>query len=405
MSPGIQVHDYDTALSRQEQILKEADMLPANKKTIQKFVNFCKSSEEVGTARTIKYIYTLRKIADLSEKPFKKMNEEDIIDILAKLGDHRTAKGEPYSKHSMNDFRKAISKFWRWLYFDEYQGEAPPQIRRLKLHFKRQNSEPTIFSKDEIGKIINTATTIRDKAFFSCLYDLQARVSELLSRQIKHVRYTEGGDIQILIESTKAGKSHWETLFESVSLFTTWMRLHPKRNDPNAPLWVTLRKNENIVPLRYETIRKTFLNICRRQGIREGKRCTIHMLRKSKATHDLADGVPLTYIESRGSWSKGSKALHDCYLAVQQKDKDNAYRKKYGMSSNGHSEAIELKRCSRCESVINGDKFCPRCGLPVDMKTASEVDKLDVAKLIDKDLLSELVKRQVLQEMRKIVSK
>ena len=60
-------------------------------------------------------------------------------------------------------------------------------------------------------------------------------------------------------------------------------------------------------------------------------------MRKSKATHDLADGVP--YIENRGSWAKGSKALRDVYLFVSQQDKDNAYRRKYNMATKNTSVA------------------------------------------------------------------
>jgi|SRR3989338_1199736 len=401
-SDKIEVHNYRHKMELQKQLLSESTMLDTNKQLICDFFNFCKSQERIGDARLVKYLYTLRKIGEIADKPFRDVTDKDINEILTRLQEGNSVKGKPYSLHSLNDFRKSISKFWRWLYYDEYQGDAPPPVKRMKTKQSNGKHEPEIYTKDEIMAFLNGTTNVRDKAFFSCLYDLQCRVSELLSRQIRHMRYTESGDVQILIEADKTGNSHWETLFESVGNFTTWLRLHPLPNDPNAPLW-TMRTQKTIKPLSYPAVRKVFHSTCKRQSLRKLK---IHTFRKSKATHDLADGVPITYIESRGSWSKGSKALQDCYLSIQQKDKDNAYKKKYGMPvNNDQNEAKELKRCSRCETFMDQDaKFCARCGMPKDMKTALEVQSLEtkLPELVDKNMLSELVKKIILEQQSKI---
>ena len=395
----INIHGYDKKYEQQTRLLNNVDILPENKKLIWDFVDFCKVSPETSDAIIVKYMFNLRRLAEIIKKPFKEADEKDITAALARLQEHVTWKGKPYSPHSIAGFRKAISKFWRWLYYDEYKGDAPPPIRRIKISDKVGKKEPEIYSKDEIKDIVEGMTTIRDKAFFICLYDLQCRVSELLTRQIKHIRYTDDGNIEILIEADKTKNSHWEPLYESTSYFNTWIRLHQARDNPNAPLW-TIRKGADLVPLSYPTARKVFHNACKRQNI---KRIRIHAFRKSKATHDLADGVPITYIESRGSWSKGSRALQDCYLLVQHKDKDNAYRKKYGMAvSNGTLQTTELKECVRCLAKVDSlSKFCSRCGMPLDKKTFIESKEME-GKLITSitpDMLSELVKRIVLQEL------
>ena len=178
----IVVHDHKEHLKKQKQLLDEAAITPDNKELIIDFVNFCKSQGNIGDARLVKYMYSLRRIGELIDKSFKEINEKDINTLLAKFQDSKSVKGKPYSHHSLADFRKAISKFWRWLYFDEYHGDAPPMIKRMKIA-NNEKRKPEIFSKEEIALIINGATNVRDKAFFSCLYDLQCRVSELLSRQ------------------------------------------------------------------------------------------------------------------------------------------------------------------------------------------------------------------------------
>lgn len=83
------------------------------------------------------------------------------------------------------------------------------------------NRADCVFSKSEVRRLINGMASVRDKAFFSCLYDLQCWVGELLSRKIKDVRYTDCGDVQILVEAEKTKLRHWETLSEYCSDFAT----------------------------------------------------------------------------------------------------------------------------------------------------------------------------------------
>ena len=166
-----------------------------------------------------------------------------------------------------------------------------------------------------------------------------------------------------------------------------------------------MRTGSEIVPLKYVTARKVFLNACKRQGIRPGKRNPMHMFRRSKATHDMADGVPVNFIEARGSWSKGSRALQQCYISVQQRDKDNAYRKKYGVATAGAQERpTELTRCRRCECVMQAsEKYCPRCGMPTSAKCLIDRDRVAkwTADLVDREMLSAMIKRIVREELKR----
>jgi len=404
---NIDTHNYVQRLIRAKQRLLESAMLPENRQLIIEFIEHCEAQKnETGYAITIKYAQCLRKIGSLIVKPFKEMDEKDIDSLLVKLQNQKTEKGLPYKPSYMTDFRKTISKFWRWLYFDEYQGDAPKAIKRMKLKEKIARGEPEIFTKEEIKKLIEGMTTIRNKAFFYCLYDLQCRVSELLSRQIKHIGYTPAGEIQIKIEADKTSKIHSETLYESSSFFATWLKLHPLPDEPNAPLWMLMRQKGKIVNLSYGNVRKIFLNALKRQGIRKGKQSNIHMLRKSKATHDMADGVPITIIKSRGSWVKGSQALQQCYLSVQEKDKDNAYRKKYGMAvNNGHEEASPLSSCARCHATLEAkDNLCGTCGFPTSKAFAAKMQEIDksTADMVDVNMLSEMIKKIVMESLKEM---
>ncbi len=432
----IDVHKYEEKIKGQELLLEQAAIPEGNKQLIKDFIAFCKADPKVGGSRVRLYLYTLRNIALWTgNKNFKEMEKKDIAELIAKLKAHKFVpkkrlnqfniecrersvgeeerirllaeltekEGRFYSSNTIEDYLKTIKKFWKWLY--DTDDEDPPQTRWLRTRANRTDEEPQVFTKVEIKKLIDGCNSPRDKAFFSCLYDLDCRVSELLTRQIKHLKYDEDGDIQILIESEKTRKKHWEVLFESAPLLATWLRMHPSPSEPDAPLWTNTRRNGRIDNLTYPNARKIFMTICRNQQIRPGRRNIIHMLRKSKATHDIMDGVPLSVIESRGSWSKGSRALHQCYISIQDEDKKNAYRKKYGMPSlNGHKdEPVELQRCDRCHAILESNsKFCANCGFCIDkmMREMSKRANEEVATLVDEKMLSEMVKKIVTEALQ-----
>lgn len=405
----IDLYQYDQQIIKQVKLLENANISPENRQTILNFINYCKSNPKINNARTIKYMYTLRRIGELAEKPFQQMDENDINKIIVKISETPSAKKnnkieKRLSSGTIDEFRKSISKFWRWMYNAGPRDQRPEPIRNMVIKTPKKHEEPEIFTRDEIKSIIDGTTNIRDKAFFACLYDLQCRVSELLSRQIKHIRVNENGDFQILIEADKTRTVHWEMLFESLPYFTTHLRMHPDISNPEAPLWCMKKTKYGILRhLSYPYARKIFLNIIKKKKIRAGKKSRIHMIRKSKATHDMLDGVPIPMIESRGSWVKGSSALHDCYLAVHQQDKNNAYRKKYNIPiETDENNKTELRICPRCQFTMNEDcKFCSRCGMPANLKIANEMqetqkttpDPLDIKNLTD------IVKRIILTEM------
>lgn len=397
----IDLYHHNERIRRQLEMLEQSKGLEANKQAVRDFVNFCREDPNIGDARIARYIYDLRKISSLAGKPFKKLTEKDLLAILAKIRETPTWKGTLPSPRTMADYRKTVSKYWRWLFYDECKGDAPLVIRRIKAVARQGYNEPEIFSKEEIVTLIGGMTSIRDKAFFSMLYDLEARVGELLTRRIKHLNEGTTGDMEITIESTKTGVKHEETLFESVPYLTSWLRMHPDPNNPEAPLFVMKTKGK-IVPLSYPAARKAFVTCCKRNKVRHGKRNHIHMIRRSKATHDMLDGVPMPYIESRGSWSKGSRALQKCYLSVVKKDKNAAYKKKYNMLPDIDDSPTEMKQCKRCHAPVeNNARFCGRCGFSADMKTAvtQQFINENISALISKEQLSELVKQFIVQSI------
>lgn len=277
----IDIYNWQGQIEVQRRLLSESAMLQKNKETIEEFISYCTADPNIGEARIRKYLMALRKIGEFSDKDFYEVKEKDIVNIIARIKQYRQKNGKPYAENTVQDFLKVISKFWRWLYRDQYFGEAPPQIRALRLSRKKVKKEPDIYTKEEIKKIINSFTNPRDRAFFSVLYDTQSRVSEILKMRIHDISYDEEGDLQVKIDAHKTGKLHNEPLFESAPSMITWLSFHPLKDDPDAPLW-TITKSDGIYQVKYATIKSIFNTVCKRENIRPGKRNYIHMFRKAK---------------------------------------------------------------------------------------------------------------------------
>ncbi|MBI4896371.1 MAG: hypothetical protein HY832_02380 [Candidatus Aenigmarchaeota archaeon] len=142
-------------MDTQKRLLEQASFNPDNKQLIKEFMDSCAADSNISDPTILKYCFNLRNIAALTTKHFKDLDEKDFVSIIARIREHRTPHGNPYTEQSMQGYIKAISKFWRWLYRDTYFGEAPPHIRIVRGLKRNCHKEPHIFSKEDIQKILN----------------------------------------------------------------------------------------------------------------------------------------------------------------------------------------------------------------------------------------------------------
>ena len=80
------IYNYKKQLDQEAQRLQRAkNILPANRKHIERFSFFCDADDSIGNARRLKYRMTMRKIASMVKKDFKKMNRRDIEKLMAEI--------------------------------------------------------------------------------------------------------------------------------------------------------------------------------------------------------------------------------------------------------------------------------------------------------------------------------
>jgi integrase/recombinase XerD len=219
----------------------------------------------------------------------KDPNEIIVDDIRHFLG---SLKRKHLSNGSQSRKLTAIKSFHRFLYQEKY---VKINIAKSLSSPKRVKKLPIILSIDEIDQLLNCLTaenpqTIRNKAMIEVAYSSGLRVSELVNLQFKHL-HLEMGFLDILGKGQKSRiVPIGEQAIDSLKLYLSQSR--PK----------LLNKQTDYIFLSHvgnPLSRQSFNLIIKESAIKAGinKPISPHKLRHSFASHLLARGIDLRYIQ------------------------------------------------------------------------------------------------------------
>jgi site-specific recombinase XerD/ribosomal protein L40E len=316
-------------------------------------------------ARIIKYLVTLERIARDLGKPLTQAKKEDIVNLIAKI------EQRGYSEWTKHDYKVILRIFYKWLRRDDY----PEEVNWIKVRDSRNHKLPEeILTQEEVQRMIDAADHIRDKAFISTLYESGCRIGELLCLQIKHVQFDEFG--AVLLVNGKTGQRRVRVIASEPRLHQ-WIENHPFKDDPEAPLWITIGTNSRYKVWNYGTAREVIKKIAMKAGIK--KRVYPHLFRHSRATH-LANHLTEAQMKQYFGWVQGSD-MASVYVHLSGRDVDNALLKLNGLEVKEERKEEQFKAiiCPRCKARNSPDaKFCSNCGMCLDAKAAMQVDELRV---------------------------
>lgn len=228
------------------------------------------------------------------------------------------------SPATCNGINTVLSFFYRiilkkvWVYDD---------VPRMKADW----TLPAVCTYDQIEKLINTATNIRNKAIIALIYSSGLRVGEICRLSPKDIRM---GSMQVHVRNSKNHGDHWTVLSErALELLKAYWRSCP---EPRDILFVSLRKPHR--PLHPGGVQIMLKKISKEAGIVAHP----HTLRHSFATHLIEDDTKCEYVQAMlGHKSPASTAV---YIHVSNKsimgvksplDKRSKENKKPGGNNNG----------------------------------------------------------------------
>jgi len=377
------IYNYENRIENDLKRIERSNLSEKDKQLLYQFHRDC-VIDGLSKARIEKYLDTLERISRWLKKPFSELNKEDIKDLVQKI------ESKDLSEWTKHDYKLIFKIFFRWLKKTEDYSE---EVRWIRTRVRNPRMLPEeILTEDEVKKLVESATNLRDKAFILVLYESGCRIGELLSLRLKNVQFDEYGAQLIVNGKTDMRRVR---IISSAPKLAVWIDNHPLRDNPDAPLWVTIGCNSRNRQLMYRSAKSMLKNVTKRSGIK--KRIYPPLFRHSRATH-LAKHLTEAQLKQHFGWVQSSK-MASVYVHLSGRDVDGALLRLHGIQPQEKMEQPKLNVvvCERCGyRNSSSSKFCNRCGSPLSLEVALELD--EVRRKADR-LMSELVKRPEVLEV------
>lgn len=223
---------HNLSVEKRIESLKDAQISDMNKKLIFDFVDCC-FSEGLGKHRVFKYISILKSIAIQTQLDFDKVEKKDLYMFIFNL--EKSDRSE-WGKH---DYKISLKKFHKW----HCKEETPELTKWIKTTMKKRNPKlpEEMPTEPDVLNLIENADSIRDKAIIALLWDIGARIGEIGTLSIKHIKFDEYGTIVNV--KGKTGYRRVRAVW-SVEYLKDWLEVHPEKYNHKARLWVTLDTEE-----------------------------------------------------------------------------------------------------------------------------------------------------------------
>jgi integrase/recombinase XerD len=178
----------------------------------------------------------------------------------------------------------------------------------------------------------------------------------------------------ILTVGGKTGGRRVRIIFSAGAL-AEWLNHHPANNDPDFPLW-TFDEVGSKRRLEYGALRKMLSTVARRCGIK--KRVNPHSFRHARASN-LVNVLTEAQMKEYLGWV-GDSRMAATYVHLSGRNVDNALFKLNGIKTedevNEEERPLKASQCERCHEINSPtNRFCSKCGSPLDVRTALEVQK------------------------------
>jgi len=285
-----------------------------------------------------------------------------------------------------------LKLFLRWLL-----PEREKELFTFKMKKPKRNL-PTdqLITRKDIQTLVEACDTPRDRALIMLLWDTGARLGEITTLNYNQVEFDKYG--AVVIVDGKTGRRRLR-LTDSVPDLQAWINMHPMKNVPGAPLFITYnRYGIGSKRMNFRTVENRLKNLATK--LKMDKRIHPHGIRHARLT-DLtkSDGTKKGFSEMElriyAGWEKNS-TMPETYVHLSGEDLDRKVLMNAGLLVESDEErkdrALEAKKCPRCKTLNAYDsKYCSSCSFVLDKQTAMKIEEKGDGLLLE---FMELMKRE-----------
>ena len=276
-----------------------------NEDILNKFI----SSKEIEgcSARTLKYYKNnITKMLDTVNLPVSEITTETLRNYLSNYKNNSTA-----GMVTIDNIRRTLSSFFAWLENEDYIVKSP--VRRIHKVKAMKKVKETLIDEN-LEKLRDTCTNVRDLAILELLISTGMRVGELTRLNISDMNFQERSCIVL-----GKGNSEREVYFSAKSKMYIEKYLET-RTDNNEALFVSLIKPYN--RLGISGIEITIRNLGKEANI---NKVHPHKFRRTMATMAIDKGMPIEQVQKLLGHIKIDTTME--YAMVNQNNVKNSHRK------------------------------------------------------------------------------
>lgn len=367
------IHNFDDQFDYQLRKLEVADIDERDREAIRDFIRYQDTQRGLAASTNLNNCSDLRLSAERADTPLVEMGREDVDELLfGYKHDRDMAPG------TLRNYRKALRKF-----FDYHDRDWAEDIKIGPVPDRGVDTDKTL-TEDEISALREAANHPRNKALLEMLLDTGLRISAVGTLRVGDVQVDgRAGSVTLNQDALgRKGASGVRPLTWSKPYVANWLDVHPRRSDPEAPLFHRLTKPNGgwegeDGALSYQQLQKILKQIAVRAGVDRSK-SNPHNFRKTAISQWIRQGFSEQEIKHRACWVKDS-AMFETYSQVTDEEMNEQIIQQYGLAG-GETERNKpgIDSCPQCQTPLRGDsRFCPGCGLALSQRAAHDLEQAE----------------------------
>jgi len=323
----------------------------------------------LSPATVSKYAGHLPILLRVIDFDLKKATRSDVERVVAWIN------SQPYREWTKHGKKLTLRKLIQYAKYGSCNKDTPlpPEVSWISMRVNEEKdmriTPESLLTLEEFNSMVKVTENPRDRAMLHVLFEAALRPGELLGMTVGSVEFR---DKYCLI--TVNGKTGIKRIPLVVSFkpLLEWLREHPNRKDPNAPLWISLSTNYKGRRISYRHFHLMIRRIAEKAGLK--KDVWPYLFRHSTLTN-LAKVFTEARLEQYAGWVHGSK-MSRRYVHFSARDLEDAVLELHGFRKQDDAEGVlKLIECPRCGSQNPpGNIYCSFCGFLLDRKAAIKME-------------------------------
>lgn len=339
------------------------------------------------------YLKAIKYFGKEINKNYDKATPEDVINYFSKMSDKKDA--------TVFNYQIALLVFYQWL----GREDIVETITKIKVKLNGKNgfiSRQDLLTEKELKKMIDKSPKIRDKTMIFLTAETGMRENEIINLRVKDIEFKQDyAEVTVRVSKTDP---RIVPVIKSVPLLIKYLEEHPYNDNPESYLFLTNATSHRFKPMGTYAFWKIVRHASERAEIK--KRVWVHQLRHIAITNFLRMGMSEAMVKKLVGLSATSDMLGR-YGHLVSSDAIDTLKKNAGIETKEITEdsVLNVRGCPRCKNKNGYDsKYCGKCWLPLDVKTAIEQKDSEVEIRKFMDLVIKELPRDKLKEIMEKVS-